>query len=153
MSAVLAVVAQGADQLDPVPTPDIDLGAFLPLIALVGGAVLLLTAASLLKGRPTRGFYAAFTVVTAVVAGVAALPLWQRVTDSTDGPFTTVNAGFVVALTGYPQCTPEKHTAESKDKKHAQNQCKDNTAKGYLLHGMICCYIFHDDHVSDIVAG
>jgi NADH-quinone oxidoreductase subunit N len=91
-------------QIQPVVTPAIDWFAISPLLVLVAGALVLLTGAALTRSRPPPGFYAVFTVVTAVVAMVCAAVLWGRVTDPAQGPFTAIGAavtidGFTVFFT------------------------------------------------------
>ncbi|WP_208029026.1 NADH-quinone oxidoreductase subunit N [Rhabdothermincola sediminis] len=63
----------------PVPTPSIEWWAILPLLILGVGALVLVTVTSLLKGRLFRGFPALYTVLVAVAAMIAALPVWARV--------------------------------------------------------------------------
>ena len=81
-------------QLEPVATPAIDWFAISPLLVLVGAALFLLTAAALTTTAPPKGFYALFTVVSALVAVVCSALLWERVTDPTEGPFAAI-AGAV----------------------------------------------------------
>jgi NADH-quinone oxidoreductase subunit N len=100
MRTVLPTLATLAGQTpegtEEFATPDVDWSALLPLGALVLGAVLLITVTSLMKDRLPPGFSALFTIVTAAVAVVVALPLWSRVTDPADGPFSTLNGSFGV---------------------------------------------------------
>ncbi|HWH34048.1 MAG TPA: NADH-quinone oxidoreductase subunit N [Acidimicrobiales bacterium] len=86
-------------QIQPVPTPAIEWSAVSPLLALVGGALLLLTLAALTRSRPPRGFYAAFTVATAVVAMVLSGLQWGRVTDPARGGYSAI--GGAVAVDGF----------------------------------------------------
>ncbi len=81
-------------QLEPVATPGIDWFAISPLLVLVGAALFLLTAAALTTTTPPKGFYALFTVVSAVVAIACSALLWERVTDPTEGAFAAI-AGAV----------------------------------------------------------
>lgn len=90
--------------METVATPDVEWSALMPLIALVLGAVLLITITSLLKDRLVRGFSALFTVLTAAVTIIVALPLWQRVDDPLEGPFSALGGswgvdGFSIFLT------------------------------------------------------
>jgi NADH-quinone oxidoreductase subunit N len=97
MSTVLASLAgSGPAGVEEIVTPDVDWSAFAPLIALVLGAFLLITVSSLLKDRLVPGFAALFTIVAASVAIVVALPLWSRVTDAAEGPFSTLGGSFGV---------------------------------------------------------
>jgi NADH-quinone oxidoreductase subunit N len=89
--SLLAVLSQPVDET-PVPVPSVDVtwAAVAPVLVLIGGALLLLAAASLSTRRPGRGIYALFTTVTAGVAIGVAFPLWQRVQDVERGPFSTL---------------------------------------------------------------
>jgi NADH-quinone oxidoreductase subunit N len=85
-----------ADAPTEIVTPEVDWAAFLPLLALLVGAVLLITVTSLMRDRLVPGFTALFTIVTAAAAIVAAVPLWLRVTDEADGAFSTLGGSFGV---------------------------------------------------------
>lgn len=61
-----------------------------PLLALVSGALLLLVAGALTPTWP-RGGYAAFTVVTTVVAGTFAAIQWDEILDADGGPSTLLS--------------------------------------------------------------
>ena len=76
-----------------IDTPDIAWSAIAPVVILMVGGLLLLTLRSLVPATFT-GSYTLFTVVVAVVAGVSAVPLWDRVQDETEGPYTAI-AGAV----------------------------------------------------------
>jgi NADH-quinone oxidoreductase subunit N len=71
------VVAQSAPP--QLPTPEVSWPALLPVAILAGGAVVLLTVASLAGKRLPAGFFALYTVVIAAAAMVSAVPLWARV--------------------------------------------------------------------------
>ena len=81
---------------DPVPIDRVAIAwtALAPLLVLVGGALLMLAVDSLVRRKPPAGTHAAVTAVLAVVAIVAALPLWQRVQDVDRGPFSTMGEAF-----------------------------------------------------------
>lgn len=88
-------------QLTPIPTdtevrvPDVSWAALAPILVLVGGALVLMTVASLVpRDRHPRGLYAAFAVLTALGAVAAEIPLWVRVQDADRGPFSAL-AGAV----------------------------------------------------------
>ncbi len=83
-------------QIQPIVTPAIDWLALSPLLVLVGGALFLLTAAALASGRPPRGFYALFTVVTAVLAMVCSALAWGRVTDPARGAYSAIGDAIMV---------------------------------------------------------
>jgi NADH-quinone oxidoreductase subunit N len=86
-------------QIQPIPTPQIEWSAVSPLLVLVGGALFLLTAAALTRSRPPKGFYALFTVATAVLAAVCSALMWGRVTDPERGAFSAI--GGAVAIDGF----------------------------------------------------
>ncbi len=62
----------------------------------MGGALFLLTAAALASGRPPRGFYALFTVITAVLAMVGSALAWGRVTDPARGAYSAIGDAIMV---------------------------------------------------------
>jgi NADH-quinone oxidoreductase subunit N len=90
---LLASVGSLAQPLDDPPAPldkvEVAWTGLVPVLVLIGGALVLLVAAALLRPR-FKGAYATFTVVTALVAGGFAVPLWQRVQDADRGPFSTL---------------------------------------------------------------
>jgi len=91
MLALLSLLAQPADQLpDPIARTDVAWSAVAPILALVGGALVLLVADALKSRKPLDGTYALVTVVTAGGAMALATPLWQRVQDAERGPFSTL---------------------------------------------------------------
>ncbi|MEQ1786738.1 MAG: NADH-quinone oxidoreductase subunit N, partial [Acidimicrobiales bacterium] len=89
--SLLALLSQPFDEL-PVPVGGVDVAwsAVAPVLVLIGGALLLLAAASLSSRAPLQGIYALFTTVTASAAIATAIPLWQRVQDDARGPFSTL---------------------------------------------------------------
>lgn len=81
----------------PIPTPDIDWTAIAPNLVLMLGGILLLTVVSLLKGKLPGWFHATWTVLVALGAMVAVVPLWRRVMDT--GPEAAM--GGAVGLDGF----------------------------------------------------
>jgi NADH-quinone oxidoreductase subunit N len=73
-------VVPGTDPnaISSIVTPTIDWGGILPIIVLFAGAILLITVCSLVRRRP-KGFYAGWTVITALIAIATSVPLWARV--------------------------------------------------------------------------
>ena len=97
---LLTLLSQPIDDA-PVPVASVNVAwsAVAPILALVGGALLLLAADSL-TARPLRkGVYALWTTLTAGVAIGAAVPLWDRVQDIDRGPFSTL--GTAVGVDGF----------------------------------------------------
>ncbi|MGD9796680.1 MAG: NADH-quinone oxidoreductase subunit N [Acidimicrobiia bacterium] len=82
--------------ISPVATPDIAWSALVPILALVAGALLLLTVSALSTARLPRGTYAVVTVVASAAAAGGAVGTWPRVTDPDRGPFTIVAGALTV---------------------------------------------------------
>jgi NADH-quinone oxidoreductase subunit N len=80
----------------PVATPEIAWSAIVPLLVLVGGALLLLTIAALTPSRWPRGTSTFITFVTSVVAAITSVGLHERVTDASRGPFTVIAGALTV---------------------------------------------------------
>lgn len=97
---MLATLLQDAvpELISAAPTtPDIAWSAIAPNLILMLGGVLLLTVVSLLRGKAPSWFPAVWTVLVAVLALCALVPLWSRVQD--DGA-QTVMAG-AIGLDGF----------------------------------------------------
>jgi NADH-quinone oxidoreductase subunit N len=90
MLATLASLLQPLDT-DPTPITKVPVAwvAVLPVLILIGGALVLLVVDALMRTRP-RGFSATFTILVALGSVGSALPLWDRVQDSARGPFSTL---------------------------------------------------------------
>ncbi len=72
--------------------PKVDWAALTPILILIGGALVLLIAGSLLRGPRARKAYGPYSALVALAAGIATVPQWHEVQDH--GAFTTV-AGMV----------------------------------------------------------
>ena len=101
----MSLLAQVPGVAEQVATPGVDWWGIMPVILLAGPAMVLLHLSALVK-RFFTGFYAAYTVVVALVAAGWAVGLWWRVTDDAPGrgPFSTLGGaygvdGFSVFLT------------------------------------------------------
>jgi NADH-quinone oxidoreductase subunit N len=96
VTALMAALGSQPLPVDPTPieTPGVDWGAAAPLMVLVGGALVLMLAASFIRDRRTTVPYTVVTCLVALGAVVAAIPLWREVTDADRGPFSTM-AGAV----------------------------------------------------------
>ena len=86
-------------------TPQVDWAALLPQLFLGGGALVLLTAGSLLRGRLPSWFATAFSAGAALGSLGGVIWLWIRVQDPSRGAFTTIAGsigidGFSVFLSG-----------------------------------------------------
>ncbi|MGZ4785151.1 MAG: NADH-quinone oxidoreductase subunit N, partial [Acidimicrobiales bacterium] len=110
MTRLLAGIL-AADTAPPrIATPQIAWRGLLPIVVLLVGGIVLLTIASLTRKRATTRWYAPFTVVVALAAAAATVPLWARVQgwdkllwidmpSSPRGPFST--AGGAVGIDGF----------------------------------------------------
>ncbi|MDQ1445838.1 MAG: NADH-quinone oxidoreductase subunit [Acidimicrobiaceae bacterium] len=81
-AALLAQVAPSggaADQLQPLRLPSVEYSAMVPHLILLGSALALLLAVSLVRPRPRKGLYAWFTVAAGAASGVAAWMKWREV--------------------------------------------------------------------------
>jgi NADH-quinone oxidoreductase subunit N len=73
------LLAQAAQQPQPLATPAVEYSALLPLLAPIGGALVLLLAGSLMRSRPPKSTYALITVVSGLVSLGSAWSLWTDV--------------------------------------------------------------------------
>jgi NADH-quinone oxidoreductase subunit N len=91
MTPLLAFLAQPIeDAPNPIPSVDVAWSAMAPILALIGGALVLLAADALKRRHPLKGSYALVTTVTAGGAIALSVPLWQRVQDGERGAFSTI---------------------------------------------------------------
>src|SRR5690606_24526938 len=94
---LLALLSQPIDETpEAIAGVEVAWSALAPLLVLVGGALVLMVADALSSRRPINGSYALVTTVIAGGAIVTALPLWDRVQDETQGPFSTLGSVFGV---------------------------------------------------------
>jgi NADH-quinone oxidoreductase subunit N len=105
MTSLLALLSQPIEQ-EPVPIDGVDVAwsALAPMLTLIGGALLLLLVDALSSVKPLRSVYALYTTVTAAGAIALSIPLWDRVQDPDEGPFSTLGQalgvdGFTVFAT------------------------------------------------------
>jgi NADH-quinone oxidoreductase subunit N len=106
----------GATGVAEIVAPVVAWSALVPVIVLALGALLLLTLASLLRGRVGPGFFTGWTIGVGLVSFVTAIPVWAQVqgweqsflwwnpADTAPGPFSTLGGamgvdGFSVLLT------------------------------------------------------
>ena len=91
------MIAHLLAQVDDVPKldmPDVEYSALVPLLAPIGGALLLLLIGSLVRSRPPKGLYAAIGVLSGAVSLVAAWFRWEHVRDN--GPYAAVADAVVI---------------------------------------------------------
>ena len=69
-------------QVQKLATPEVAFSTIAPVLIMLGGAIVLLVAGSLLPRRPKVSWHAGLTMLTA--AAGASIPLWFRARD--DGP-------------------------------------------------------------------
>ena len=81
-------------QVQKLDTPPVEYSALLPILVMLGGAVLLMVIGALLPRRAKPWWHAAFTVVTALASAAAWWPLWFRARD--DGALRVVADAFRV---------------------------------------------------------
>ncbi|MGH9282111.1 MAG: NADH-quinone oxidoreductase subunit N, partial [Acidimicrobiales bacterium] len=86
-------LAQAEVPVDTIATPDVEYSAMLPELLLIGGAMLILLVASVVRTRP-RWLWPGLTVATGAVSLVASFWLWNDVRD--DGPRRVVADALVV---------------------------------------------------------
>lgn len=79
-----------------IATPHVEWRALAPLLALLGGAVLLLVVGAMTRRRPVPGIYALWVSATAIAAMILAYPLWRDVTSASKGPFTALRGAVMV---------------------------------------------------------
>jgi NADH-quinone oxidoreductase subunit N len=95
-----SVLTQFGDAVPaPVETPEIVWSALLPLIVLAAGAVLLLTAASIVPFMRRTGALTTATVLIGLATIASCVFVWQRVQDPEQGPISAVSGA--VAIDGY----------------------------------------------------
>ena len=90
---IAALLAQVADAPE-LPLPDVEYSALVPLLAPIGGALLLLLLGSLVPGRPAKGTYAFVGVTSGLASLVAAWFQWQDIRDT--GPYQAVANAVVI---------------------------------------------------------
>ena len=97
MIALLAVLNQPLPE-DPTPiaTPAVDWWALGPMLALVGGALLLMLLTSFVRSRLFPGAYALITSASAITAIGLSVYLWNRVQDADRGPYSTLDGALGV---------------------------------------------------------
>ena len=89
--AALTVPLQAADELfEPIDTPEVEWVTIVPLLVLIGTAMVLMLVTALTRWRVFDGFYPLVTSVAAIGAAVTTWPLWERVHDDERGPFTAL---------------------------------------------------------------
>lgn len=105
MIATLASLTQPLpDDPTPIERPEVDWLAVTPVLILVGGALVLMLAASFVRNRRTTVPYTVVTCLVGLGALGATIPLWREVQDSARGPFSTLSGavgvdGFSTFLT------------------------------------------------------
>jgi NADH-quinone oxidoreductase subunit N len=92
---VIAVLGQAVSTAK-LATPHVDYLTILPVLILIGGAVVLLVGGSLLQSRAAMRCYGPFAALVGLAAGISAIPEWHRVFRHHAGarPFSAI-AGAV----------------------------------------------------------
>ncbi|MCU1370727.1 MAG: proton-translocating NADH-quinone oxidoreductase, chain [Ilumatobacteraceae bacterium] len=81
-------------EVERLSTPSVEWSVMLPVLILLGGAVVLMIVGALTPRRPKLPWHAGLTVVIALGSIVASVFLWWRVRD--DGPIAAVSDAVVV---------------------------------------------------------
>ena len=98
MGSTLGVLAQ-LDAPTEIATPEIVWSALIPLLSVSVGAVLLILLSSLIKRFALPSVNTVLTIAFAAGGIIGVLPLWSRVQDETDGPFSAV--GGAIGIDGF----------------------------------------------------
>ncbi|MEY2432980.1 MAG: NADH-quinone oxidoreductase subunit [Acidimicrobiaceae bacterium] len=94
---MLAALAQsGSDVALKIATPQVAWKALAPVLVLIVGATLILGAEAMSRKLSRSSAFAVATIVTALAAMGAAVPLWREVTDPQQGPFTAMKGAIAV---------------------------------------------------------
>jgi NADH-quinone oxidoreductase subunit N len=94
---MLATIAQAASTVpEKIATPSVAWKALAPVLILIGGAVAILGISAMTRRKPRSSVFAFLTVITALAAMAAAVPLWRDVTDPAHGPYTAVKGAIAV---------------------------------------------------------
>lgn len=81
-------------EVERLATPQVEWSVLLPVLILLGGALVLMVVGALTPRRPKLPWHAGLTVALALAAIVSSVFLWWRVRD--DGPISAVSDAVVV---------------------------------------------------------
>lgn len=81
-------------QVQTLDTPEVVWSALVPVLLLIGGALVLMVVGALVPRRTNGAWFAAAAIATAGASIAASVPLWFRVRD--DGPLAVVADAVVV---------------------------------------------------------
>ena len=81
-------------EVERLTTPQVEWSVMLPVLILLGGAVVLMVVGALTPRRPKVPWHAGLTVALALAAIASSVILWWRVRD--DGPISAVSDAVVV---------------------------------------------------------
>jgi NADH-quinone oxidoreductase subunit N len=81
-------------EVERLSTPEVEWSVLLPVLILLGGAIVMMVVGALTPRRPKLPWHAGGTVVIALAAIVSSVFLWWRVRD--DGPISAVADAVVV---------------------------------------------------------
>jgi len=94
---MFASLAQaGSDVALKIDTPSVAWEPLLPVLILIGGAVLILGYSAMTRKGAKSSIFAIATIVTAIASMVAAVPVWRDVTDPHHGAYTAVKGAVAV---------------------------------------------------------
>ena len=80
--------------LQSIQTPSVAWTGLLPIIILAAAAVLLLTICSLFPDVITTKVLSTYTATASLAALIATFPLWDKVQNSSEGPYSTLAGAF-----------------------------------------------------------
>lgn len=97
-AALLASVLSQPTDRDPTAIPAVDVAwsGLTPLLILTVGAIVLMVAGALTRKPWLPGGFALYTTVVAGASIATSIPLWQRIQDEEQGPFSTLAGAFGV---------------------------------------------------------
>ena len=77
-----------------IQTPSVAWTGLLPIVILAAAAVLLLTICSLFPDRITTKLLSIYTALASLAALITTFPLWGKVQNSSEGPYSTLAGAF-----------------------------------------------------------
>ncbi|HEV3226881.1 MAG TPA: NADH-quinone oxidoreductase subunit N, partial [Acidimicrobiales bacterium] len=91
-----ALAQSGSDVAVKIATPSVAWKALAPVLILIGGATLILAVSAMTRRGAKSSLFAVTTVITALAAMAAAVPLWREVTDPHKGAYTAIKGAITV---------------------------------------------------------
>ena len=79
---------------ESIQTPSVAWTGLLPIIILAAAGVVLLTICSLFPEKATNKFASIYTQLAALAALSSSFPLWDKVQNKSEGPYSTLAGAF-----------------------------------------------------------